>query len=82
MIVALIVTERLEMRRARNLVEDTVESWNFDLGAEFARFFDAMSKSRLHCPCFDLKDYMKERPSVKASVLEDFDTSWSVVSVL
>lgn len=42
-IVALIVTERLEMRRARNLVEDiAVESWNFDLGAEFARFFDAM----------------------------------------
>jgi len=41
-IVALIVTERLEMRRARNLVED----------------------------------YMQERPSVKASVLEDFDTSW------
>lgn len=37
-IVALIVTERLEMRRARNLVEDSAvpQSWNFDLGAEFA----------------------------------------------
>ncbi|CAL1162213.1 unnamed protein product [Cladocopium goreaui] len=41
-IVALFVTERMEMRRAKNLVED----------------------------------YTSARPSVKASVLEDFDISW------